>query len=296
VNWRDVDVVDRDLESMERRNFGTTGLTSSALGMGCSRLGSFLSAGGRREAVATINLAVERGINFFDTSDIYAQGDSERYLGTALVDKRDRVILATKAGRRFSNRARIAARLKAPIRIAMRLLPALQGRVRAARAEHISFDFSPDYLTTALEASLKRLRTDWVDVFMLHAPPADVLTDEDLFYRLGRLKEQGKVRCLGVSVAEIAHARLAASLPGVRAIQLPIGRPQRAELGKLLPELAAQGVAVVGREVFEGVDRTMGQSSYNMALCEALGISGVAVVLAGMSNRYHLEANLAELV
>lgn len=280
---------------MERREFGTTGLASSALGMGCSRLGSFLSAGGKKEAVATINRAVERGINFFDTSDIYAQGDSERYVGTALMDKRSQVILATKAGRRFSSRARIAARLKAPIKIAMRLLPALQNRVRTARAEHISFDFSLAYLTTALEASLKRLKTDWVDVFMLHAPPAHVLTDEALFYGLGRLMEQGKVRCLGVSVAKIADAQVAARLPGVGAIQLPIGRPHRAELVTLLPELASQGVAVVGREVFEGVDRTMGQPSYEKALREALELPDVAVVLAGMSNRNHLEANLAEI-
>ena len=91
---------------MEQRSFGTTGLASSMLGMGCSRLGSFLSKGNHREAVATISVAVERGITYFDTSDIYGQGDSERLLGAALSDKRDRVLIATKAGRRFSNRWR----------------------------------------------------------------------------------------------------------------------------------------------------------------------------------------------
>ena len=282
--------------TMQRRKFGTTGLTASALGMGCSRLGSFLSTGSNKEAVATISLALERGVTYFDTSDIYAQGDSERLLGAALGDKRDRVLLATKAGRRFSNRARFAARLKTPIKIAMRVVPALKERIRTARAEHISVDFTADYLTAALEASLKRLRTDWVDVFMLHAPPAEVLADEDLFYRLGRLTEQGKVRCLGVSVGDIAHAPLAVRLPSVRAVQLPIGQPHRAVLAKVLPELTAQGVAVVGREAFEGVDRTMDRASLQIALREALSRSGVAVVLVGMSSRDHLEANLAELV
>jgi aryl-alcohol dehydrogenase-like predicted oxidoreductase len=233
---------------MERRNFGATGITTSALGMGCSRLGSFLSAGGKSEALATIRLAVERGITYFDTSDIYAQGDSERFLGEALANGRDRVLLATKAGRRFSNRARLAARVKRPIKVAMRVVPALKKRVQTARAQHISVDFTSEYLIAALEASLRRLRTDWVDVFMLHNPPAEVLADEGLFHRLDRLTDQGKVRCLGVSVADIAHAPLVARLPGVRAIQLPIGQPCEAELAVLLPELEAQGVAVVGRE------------------------------------------------
>jgi aryl-alcohol dehydrogenase-like predicted oxidoreductase len=289
-------VVTRDSGTMERRNFGATGLTASALGMGCSRLGSFLSTGNSKEALATIALALERGITYFDTSDIYAQGDSERFLGAALGDKRHRVLLATKAGRRFSNRARLAARVKAPIKLAMRLVPALRERVRRARTDHLSLDFTPDYLAAALEASLKRLRTDCVDVFMLHAPPAEILSDAELFHRLGRLTEQGKVRCLGVSVAEIAHASLAARLPGVRAIQLPIGQPHKEVLATLLPELAGRGVAVVGREVFEGVDRTMGHTAREKALHEALGRPGVAVTLVGMSSRDHLEANLAALI
>lgn len=281
---------------MERRNFGTSGFTTSALGMGCSRLGSFLSKSSDKEAIAAVGMAVERGITYFDTSDIYAQGDSERLLGAALRGMRDRVLLATKAGRRFSNRARFAARVKRPIKLAMRLVPALRGRVQRARAEQISLDFTPDYLTAALDQSLRRLRTDWVDVFMLHAPSAEVLADEDLFHRLGRLTEQGKVRCLGVSVAEIAHASLAARMPGVHAIQLPIGRPHRAMHVTLLPKLAAQGIAVVGREVFEGANRPIDHASLSAVLREALGCPGVAVVLVGMSSRDHLEANLAALV
>ena len=79
---------------MEQRSFGTTGLASSMLGMGCSRLGSFLSKGNHREAVATISVAVERGITYFDTSDIYGQGDSERLLGAAPLNARATELMA----------------------------------------------------------------------------------------------------------------------------------------------------------------------------------------------------------
>ena len=278
---------------MERRKFGTTGLVASALGMGCSRLGSFLSVSSPKEAVATVRLAVERGISYFDTADIYAQGDSERLLGTALGRDRHRVLLATKAGRRFSQRARFAARIKTPIKFAMRLVPSLRAGARRTRSEHISLEFNPNYLTAALEHSLKRLRTDWVDVFMLHAPPPEILADEDLFHQLSRVIKQGKARFLGVSVADVAHVGLAARLPGVRAIQLPIGRPHRAAIAALLPELASLGIAAVGREVFAGVDPVIDRAAFKTALRESLEYPQVSVVLVGISSREHLEANLA---
>jgi aryl-alcohol dehydrogenase-like predicted oxidoreductase len=277
---------------MERRSFGATGLSTSVLGMGCSRLGSFGSTSSPEEAKATIRLAVERGVSYFDTADIYGQGDSERLLGAALGPDRDRVLIATKAGRRFSGRARLAARLKAPIKLAMKLLPGLEDGLKKARAGHLSTDFSADYLTMALEASLKRLGTDRVDVFMLHSPPADVLTDAALFDKLSRLKDAGKIRCLGVSVESMVDVPLAARLPSVAALQLPIGRPERQALAPLLPELTARGIAVVGREVFAGSD---GAPSRASLLREAVALPGLAVALVGMSSRRHLEANLATL-
>jgi aryl-alcohol dehydrogenase-like predicted oxidoreductase len=281
---------------MERRSFGTTGLTTSVLGMGCSRLGSFGSTSSPEEAKATIRLAVERGVGYFDTADIYGQGDSERLLGAALGRDRDRVLIATKAGRRFSGRARLAARLKTPIKLAMRLFPGLDGRVKQARAGHLSTDFSADYLTTALDASLKRLGTDRVDVFMLHSPPAEVLADASLFAKLARLKNAGKIRCLGISVETMADVPAAARLPGVEAIQLPVGRPERQALAPLLPELEAQGIAVVGREVFAGSDGAVAEApSLETLLQEAVALPGLAVALVGMSSRRHLEANLAAL-
>lgn len=281
---------------MQQRNFGVTGLSASVLGMGCSRLGSFGSTSTPAEAEATIRLAVERGVTYFDTADIYGQGDSERLLGAALGPDRDRVLIATKAGRRFSGQARLAARLKAPIRLAMKLLPGLEGRVKNARAGHLSTDFSAEYLTTALDASLQRLGTDRVDVFMLHSPPAEVLADAGLFEKLARLKDAGKIRCLGVSVETMADVASAARLPGVEAIQLPVGRPERQALAPLLPGLEAQGTALVGREVFAGIDRDAAAApSLETLLQEAVALPGLAVALVGMSSRRHLEANLAAL-
>jgi aryl-alcohol dehydrogenase-like predicted oxidoreductase len=280
---------------MDRRNFGSTGLQAFPLGMGCSRFGSFLSTVGKKESLATIALALERGLDYFDTSDLYGQGESERLLGSALRTKRKQVLLATKAGRTISSQARLAAKIKTPIRFLMRVTPQLRSRVRSARSEHLSFNFNSDYLAAALHASLKRLRTDCVDVFMLHSPPVEVLREPDLFQRLARLREQGKVRFLGVSVADVGHAPLAASLPEVRAIQMPIGRRHHEALASILPRLRSQGIAVVGRELFEGLKPTDDQSVRGSVLRAALAMRDVSVVLVGMSSARHLEANLATL-
>lgn len=278
-----------------RRSFGSTGMQVFALGMGCSRLGSFLSTVSRPEIISTIRAAVDEGIDYFDTSDLYGQGESERLLGEALVGNRNRVLIATKAGRRISSRARLAARIKAPIKIAMRLAPSLRNRVSKSRDAHLSFDFNPQYLTAALHASLKRLRTDHVDVFMLHSPPVGVLSNHGLFQRLAMLKDEGKIRCLGISVAAVEHADLASRAPGVGAIQMPIGRRYSSELGALLPALQEQGIAVVGREVFDGLVAGDDRRLRREVLQKALSRPELSVVLVGMSRLQHLEANCAAM-
>ena len=248
---------------MKYRLLGRSGLRVSELCLGTMTFGEDWGWGADKPTSRALYDAYRAaGGNFFDTANRYTEGTSERYLGEFCASERDQVVLATK----FTLWTR-------------RDDPNACGNHRKNMVQ-------------ALEASLKRLGTDRVDVFMLHSPPADVLTDAALFDKLSRLKDAGKIRCLGVSVESMVDVPLAARLPGVAALQLPIGRPERQALAPLLPELTARGIAVVGREVFAGSD---GAPSRASLLREAVALPGLAVALVGMSSRRHLEANLATL-
>jgi len=275
--------------------FGSTGLRVSAVGMGCSRLGSFLTSTSDKEGASTVRLALDSGINFFDTSNIYAQGDSERLLGSALGNDRSRAVLTTKAGREFSRGIRLAARIKRPLKFALRLAPSLRNRAVRTRSDNLSLDFTYEHLTAALDASLRRLRTDWVDIFMLHAPPIEVIADAELFHQLGRLTQSGKIRSLGVSVAEAEHAAPVVKLPEVSSVQVPISQSRKDVLVPLLSQLRQRGLGVVGREVFGDISQQGGDSARRSVLREAVELHGLDVVLIGMSSREHLRSNLAAL-
>jgi aryl-alcohol dehydrogenase-like predicted oxidoreductase len=175
------------------------------------------------------------------------------------------------------------------------MFPGLRNRVRQARPGQLSTNFSHDYLVSSLNSSLKRLRTDCVDVFMLHGPPPEVLADLELFDRLAGLVAQGKTRSLGVSVDNVGHVALAAAIPQVQAIQLPVGRRHAKTLRAILPEISTRGVALIGRELFEGVDPKAGQSERTAVVREALSLPAISAVLIGMSSIDHLEANLTAL-
>src|SRR6478735_6640998 len=149
------------------RAFGRSGQTVSALGLGCSRIGSILGPG-KLEASRLICYALERGINFFDTADVYGQGDSERILGS-LLHKSD-AIIATKVGQRFPPAYRVISMLKSPLAPLLRSSTSGAHIVRASRAKPLPLDFRPRYLNSAIEKSLRRLRRDALDVLFLHNP------------------------------------------------------------------------------------------------------------------------------
>lgn len=154
------------------RALGRTGLHVSEVGFGTWGLGGD-SYGPVEDAVSleTLRYAYDSGVNFYDTSDLYGNGHSEQIVGEAFRSVREHVIITTKVG----------------------LLP------------HTGFDmpsdFSPNYIRRALEASLKRLRTDYVDLYLLHSPTMDTLRgDPEIIGTLNRLREAGKIRAFGVSV------------------------------------------------------------------------------------------------
>ncbi|MCB1932279.1 MAG: aldo/keto reductase [Candidatus Accumulibacter sp.] len=281
---------------------GATDLHVSRLGFGCSTIASLTTRHSAAEVRATLLAAVDAGVNFFDTADVYGQGDSERLLGSLFAGRRERVVIATKAGM-------LLAHSQQAIRVAKPLLQPLlrrwsAGHERSARARRASERqcFDPAYLRRRVEQSLRRLRTDRLDLLLLHSPPLDVAQHEEVLTLLQRLRHNGTVREFGVSAAELSHARQWAAWPGLTCLQLPLtpapvardGQPSLpAATLELLADLSARGIGVIAREVFGGGLSATDHAARSGALRAVLGAEGVSVALAGMGCRAHLRDNLS---
>ena len=155
-----------------------TDIAQQKLGLGCARLGSVLGSDGV-EASQLVDAAFEKGIRFFDTANIYGQGESERILGSALRGRRKRVSIVTKAGQYFPTWMGIARPFKrflAPL-----ICQSGNGRLILSKVREAALpqDFSDRFLHSSTEASLRRLHTDYVDILLLHSPPSHVIANGD---------------------------------------------------------------------------------------------------------------------
>ena len=158
------------LERMKYRTLGKTGLRVSAVGLGTMVHAGHFGAMKDSESLSAIDTALDLGVNFIDTSDAYGAGYSETLLGNALKGRRDKVILATKGGN------------------------VMVGPNRGKRI------FEPDYISRVMDESLKRLQTDYIDLYQLHNPTVDVIEHGDVWQVLERAKQAGKIRHYGVSI------------------------------------------------------------------------------------------------
>jgi aryl-alcohol dehydrogenase-like predicted oxidoreductase len=159
---------------MNYRKLGHTGLEVSEIGYGAWGIGGVANGAigygptDDQESKRALRRAYDLGVNFYDTSDLYGYGHSERLIGDALKDVRDRVIITTKVGFLDGDGAQ---------------------------------DFSPKHIRQSLEASLKRLQTDYIDLYQLHSPSIDTLRQDDgILSALRRLEREGLVRAFGISV------------------------------------------------------------------------------------------------
>jgi aryl-alcohol dehydrogenase-like predicted oxidoreductase len=232
---------------MKLVEFGKTELRVSELGVGCARIGGFFSKE-TPDAVALLHAARDAGINFFDTADMYSQGESEKLVGKAFQRQRDRVVIATKAGYRLPAQRRLLSRIKPLLRPIVHRLGLKRERLPSLVKGTITQDFSPAYLTAAVEGSLRRLKTDYVDLLQLHSPPAEIVEQGLWVDALDRLKRSGKIRYYGISVDSIAAGLAALRFPGVSSLQFAINLLDQAPSERLLPEANAKGVAAIARE------------------------------------------------
>lgn len=279
---------------MHKVALGATGMTVSAVGLGCSRLGSTLGGCTGAAADRLLRHAQAVGVSLFDTADIYGQGDSERLLGAALRGNRDRAVILTKAGQRFTAAQRAVALAKGPLRLAARHLPQLRRRIAARRAAPLPRDFRPDYLREAIRRSLRRLRTDRIDLFLLHSPPAEELRHaHSACEMLDRLVQAGDVRAWGVSCDDAEALQAALAIPSVAVVQLPLALARTEAGRRMLDAAAARGVGVLVRELGASVVGGLADpSARRQAVAAALATAAAAVV--GTTNAAHLDEIVAE--
>ncbi|MDJ0387766.1 aldo/keto reductase [Roseomonas sp. E05] len=264
-----------------------SGLRASAIGLGCSRLGSTLSGCTGAAAEGLVRHALDAGVSLFDTADIYGQGESERLIGAALRGRRAEALIVTKAGQRFTPAQRLAALAKAPLRQLARRLPGLKDAIASRRAAPLPRDYSPAHLQRAIEGSLRRLQVERIDLFLLHSPTAAVVEQGEAGALLGRLVQQGKLGAWGVSCDDAECARAALRLPAVAALQIPLEVAEG-----MRPELAAaatQGVGLMLREIFAGRPATA--AAREGAIQAALTFPQ-ALALVGTTSALHLDETL----
>jgi aryl-alcohol dehydrogenase-like predicted oxidoreductase len=229
------------------RSFGKTDLRVSEFGLGCARIGGIFQ-GNARGFVDLVRAALDGGITFFDTADMYSQGESEAILGRAFRTDRHRVIIASKAGYVLPAQRRLVARIKPLVRPLIRLLKlkrsALPSAVRGAPTQN----FSSPYLRQAVEASLRRLRTDYLDLYQLHSPSAEVVARGEWLPAMEELKRAGKIRHWGISVDTIEAGRAALQYPGLSSLQLVANLLESRPAEALLSLVRAHGAGVIARE------------------------------------------------
>jgi D-threo-aldose 1-dehydrogenase len=225
----------------------------TATGLGCARLGSSVPGYGWRDAVRLVDAAVDAGVTYFDTADAYGAGASELVLGRALRGRRHAVTLATKGGYRFTERSMIESRARtAAAALRRRVRDAVPGSGRAgtptdrvASSNYASQDFSPEHLSRALEGSLRRLGTDYVEVYQLHGP-RDLDPDAVGEWATAMIAA-GKFGKLGIGAESLDQVRTWLEGELVGSVQLPYGVLDPEAGRELIPTAHTSGRAVVVR-------------------------------------------------
>ncbi len=203
---------------MRNRSFGRTGWEVSPIGFGAWEIGGEFGRVDDRDSLAALHKAVDLGINFFDTSDVYgANGDghSEKLLGQLKRERQEPILIATKAGRRLH--------------------------------PHVAEGYNRVNLEAFVDQSLKNLGVERIDLLQLHCPPPEVYYRPETFGALDEIVQTGKLQHYGVSVQKVEEGLKAIEFPNVQSIQIVFNlfRQRPAEL--FFSEALRRGVAVIAR-------------------------------------------------
>ncbi len=200
---------------MQYRELGRTGFKVSTVSFGAWAIGGTWGSVEDSESMAALHRAADKGVNFFDTADVYGDGRSERLMARLRKERREQLFVATKAGRRLD--------------------------------PHLAAGYDRANLTAFVERSLKNLEVDAIDLLQLHCPPTDVYYRPEVFGVLDDLVKAGKLRFYGVSVERVEEALKAIEYPGVQSVQIiyNLFRQRPAEL--FFPEAVRRKVGILAR-------------------------------------------------
>jgi len=173
---------------MKYRTLGRTGYNVSEISFGAWAIGGAWGTVQDDDSLAALHTAIDEGVNFIDTADVYGDGHSERLIGQVLKERSEEIIVATKAGRRLN--------------------------------PHVADGYNRENLTSFIERSLKNLDVEALDLVQLHCPPTEVYYMPETFDVLDDLKQQGKIKHYGVSVEKAEEALKAIEYPGVETVQI----------------------------------------------------------------------------
>ena len=200
---------------MEQRMLGRTGRTVGVVGLGAWQLGGDWGSVSEDDAVAVLHAAVDAGVTFIDTADVYGDGRSERLVGRLLAERPDAgLTVATKMGRRVEQR------------------PELYNR---------------DNFREWNDRSRENLGVDTLDLVQLHCPPTAVYADDEVFGALDEMVDEGRIRSYGVSVETVDEARAAIARPHVATVQIILNAFRLKPLEHVLPEAREAGVGIIAR-------------------------------------------------
>src|SRR5512133_28090 len=200
---------------MEYRQLGRTPYKVSTISFGAWAIGGAWGTVDDQESLAALHRAIDLGVNFIDTADVYGDGRSERLIAQVRRERSQEIIVATKAGRRLD--------------------------------PHVASGYNRQNITAFVERSLKNLDTDALDLLQLHCPPTEVYYMPEMFAVLDDLTAQGKLRYYGVSVEKVEEALKAIEYPNVQSVQIiyNIFRQRPCEL--FFPEVKRRKVGILAR-------------------------------------------------